>query len=83
MEYLVQGISLAGAGMILTAYTLLQMGWLPRDAVAFNLLNLVGSVLLTVVAVIDGRWGFILLEAVWAVLSLVGLLRPRRVGRPA
>jgi len=72
---LVQAVSLVGAALILAAYALLQSGRLHRTDPAFNLLNLVGSLLLTFVAVVDVRWGFIVLEAVWAALSLAGLLR--------
>jgi hypothetical protein len=72
---LVQVISLMGAGMILGAYALLQVGRLGRHQASFNWLNLVGSVLLAVVAIYDMRWGFILLEVAWALLSLLGLIR--------
>ena len=77
MAHLVQWISVLGAVLILMAYVFLQMGSLRREDSSFNWLNLIGSVLLTVVAVIDMRWGFIFLEATWALLSLGGLLRAR------
>ena len=77
MENLVQWTSLAGALMILGAYGLLQTGTLRREDPSFNWLNLVGSVLLTGVALVDMRWGFIFLEATWAMMSLGGLLRSR------
>ena len=76
-ETVVQTTAVVGAGMILAAYGLLQLGRMGRHDPSFNLLNLIGSLLLTVVAVVDLRWGFIMLEACWAVLSLAGLLRPR------
>jgi Na+-translocating ferredoxin:NAD+ oxidoreductase RnfD subunit len=71
-----QTVSLAGAFLILTAYLLSQRGRLgPRDR-AYNLMNLVGALLLLWVAIVDWRWGFILLEALWAVASIPPLLRP-------
>ncbi len=77
MENLVQWTSIAGAGMLLLAYALLQQGRLRREDAGFNWLNLLGSLLLAVVAVVDMRWGFILLESIWALLSLGALLRHR------
>lgn len=77
MVQLVQWISVLGAILILTAYIFLQRGSLRREDPSFNWLNLLGSLLLTVVAVVDMRWGFIFLEATWALLSLGGLLRAR------
>lgn len=69
-----QILSLAGALLILGAYVANQRGWLgPRD-VSYNLMNLVGALFLLWVAVVDWRWGFILLEAVWALVSIPPLL---------
>lgn len=82
MENLVQWTSLAGAGMLLLAFGLLQSGRLQRQDAAFNWLNLLGSLLLAVVAVADMIWGFILLECVWALLSLGALLRPHPEAKP-
>lgn len=73
-----QSISLCGAALILAAYVALQRGWLTNRDRSFNLLNFLGSVLLTWVAVMDWRLGFILLEAAWALLSLPGIFRPRK-----
>ncbi|NUQ21986.1 MAG: hypothetical protein HOQ09_13640 [Gemmatimonadaceae bacterium] len=75
---LYQLLSLVGAVLILAGFALLQMGRLDRTDRLFNLLNFVGSALLTVVAVEDRRLGFIFLEGAWALLSLVPLLRPPR-----
>lgn len=75
---LYQLVSLIGAGMILAAYIALQRGRLSKDDRVFNVLNFVGSGLLTWIAVVDQRMGFIALEGTWALLSLWPLLRPRR-----
>jgi hypothetical protein len=73
-----QVVSVTGAVMILLGYAALQRGTLGRDDRLFNLLNLVGSSLLAWVAIVDRRWGFILLEVIWALLSLPPLLRRKR-----
>jgi hypothetical protein len=71
-----QVLSLIGAAMILAAYLAFQRGWLERKHRLYHALNFVGSALLTVVAVSDGRAGFIILEGAWALLSIPGTLRP-------
>jgi hypothetical protein len=73
---LYQLTSLVGAAMILAAYVAYQRGRLGREDRVYNLLNFVGSGLLTWIAVADRRWGFIVLEGSWALLSLWPLLRP-------
>lgn len=75
MQLLDQLVSLVGAALILSAYVALQRNWLPRQSRAYNALNLVGSALLTYVAVKDRRMGFIILEAVWALLSVPGTFK--------
>ncbi|HEY8478085.1 MAG TPA: hypothetical protein VIN09_14585 [Chloroflexota bacterium] len=72
-----QVVSIVGAAMILGAYAGVQMGWLKVEQRLYNLLNLLGSLLLAYVAVLDNRIGFILLEGVWAAISALALLRAR------
>jgi hypothetical protein len=63
--------------LVLGAYLLSQRGRLgPRDR-SYNLMNLVGAALLTWVAIVDARWGFIVLEGVWAMASLPPLIGRR------
>jgi hypothetical protein len=78
MPLIDQLISIAGAALVLAAYLALQQGWLRREDRLFNALNLVGSLLLTYVAVVDRRIGFIILEGAWALLSLPGTIRRQR-----
>jgi hypothetical protein len=70
-----QIVSLLGAALILAGYVALQRDWLPRESRAYNVLNFVGSALLTYVAVKDRRVGFIILEGAWALLSVPGMFR--------
>jgi hypothetical protein len=64
-----QVIQVVGALVILGAFAANQLGDLPTDSRLYLLLNLVGSVLLAILAVVEGQVGFILLEGVWAIVS--------------
>ena len=46
---------------------------------SYSAMNFVGSVVLAVVGV---QWGFILLQGVWAILSLWGMITILRGGEP-
>jgi hypothetical protein len=70
-----QAISLAAAAMILFAYGAHQLGRMPRDGFLYLLLNLVGSVALTVFAARARQLGLIFMEGAWALISLLSILR--------
>ena len=71
---LFQVISVVGAGLILGAYVANQKGWSGPASPLYNAANLAGALLLTWVAVVDRRIGFILLEAVWAAVTIPPLV---------
>jgi hypothetical protein len=71
-------LELAGAMSILAAFTLGQLRLLDQHSLVYLVLNLVGSAVLAVIAFVDERWGFLLLEGAWSIVSavsLVGILR--------
>lgn len=72
MDQLVQVI---GALLILGAYAATQFGAMSPHAQSYLVLNLVGSMVLTVLAWEQRQWGFLLLETVWAAVSLWGLVQ--------
>jgi hypothetical protein len=72
---MVQALSLLGAFLILLPFTLTQLNRMAVRSVPYQAMNLAGSGLLEVVALVNQQYGFILLEAVWAGVSLWGLVK--------
>jgi uncharacterized membrane protein YccC len=75
-----QALQLVGAVMILVAFIAAQRGAFSPQDTTYLVLNLVGSAVLAVLALLDEDWGFLLLEGVWAIVSawsLVQVLRSR------
>ena len=80
---LFQVLSVVGALMVLSAYALIQSGvWRELDS-GYLALNIIGSLLLGVVAIEDQRVGFILLEFAWAGLGLIGVVRAIKARKTA
>jgi hypothetical protein len=76
-----QAVQIAGAVAILVAYALGQFRVVDVRSYVYLLLNLFGALVLAVIAYVEGLWGFLLLEAVWAAVSAWGLAT-RLAGKP-
>jgi hypothetical protein len=64
-----------GVLLILLAYFLNSFGIIVSKNLNFILLNLIGSILACLASVLLKYIPFILLEAIWAIVSLISLLK--------
>jgi len=79
---MLQIISVLGALAILGAYVANQFCLIGPSNMSYSVMNFIGSAVLAVIAVIEAQWGFLLLEAVWALVSLWGIITLLRGGTP-
>jgi hypothetical protein len=79
---MLQVVSVFGALAILAAYAANQLRLIGPSNLSYSAMNFAGSTVLTVIAVIEVQWGFILLEGVWAIVSLWAMITILRDGRP-
>src|SRR5688500_11960519 len=75
-------IQVAGSPRILAGSAASQAARLAIDSMSYLLRNFVGSAILATLAWIDQQWGFLLLEGVWAVVSLWSLIQLMRGRAP-
>lgn len=69
-----QLLQLVGALLVLAGFTLAQLGRMDPQSIPYLVVNLVGSAILAALALHEHQWGFLLLEGVWALVSLAGLV---------
>ena len=69
-----QLLQLVGALLVLAGFTLAQLGRMDPQSIPYLVVNLVGSAILAALALHENQWGFLLLEGVWALVSLAGLV---------
>jgi hypothetical protein len=69
-----QVVQMVGALLVLAGFILSQRNLLDADSYLYLIINLTGAAILAVLAFQSRRWGFVLLEGVWALVALAGLI---------
>ena len=75
-----QLLSAIGAVLILLAFWLLQTHRVRPDDRGYQLMNLVGAMLLATAAFMTEGWAFVVLNTVWALVALWALIRGSATG---
>jgi len=68
-----------GVSMVLFAYFLNTMRYIPVNGKLYYVLNSVGGALSCYAALLINFWPFVILEAVWTFVSIYGLIRAMKV----
>jgi hypothetical protein len=76
-----QVVQIVGALLILAGFAGLQLGRISAVSRTYLWLNLVGAIILAVLAFAEEQWGFLLLEGVWSLVSAWSLIQVLQ-GRP-
>ncbi len=76
-------LQFAGALGILVPFAALQFRRTTAHSWSYLSLNLAGSGVLTWLALIESQWGFVILQGVWALAALAGLVRRAIGGTPS
>jgi len=70
-----QWIGFAGMVFIVWAYFILQMGNHGIDSLYYQLLNLIGAILLLISLLVHFNLGSFLIEVFWIIITLYGMLK--------
>lgn len=71
-------VGTGGVALILVAYFLLQTERWSGQSLSYSLVNLVGSLMITVSLVYDFNLSSFIIELAWIAISIYGILRARR-----
>jgi hypothetical protein len=74
-------VQLVGAALVLLAFGLAQAHVLSTTSRRYLLLNVAGSAALAASALAGRQWGFVVLNATWCAVAVVGLVRGRATPR--
>ncbi len=71
-------VQIGGSLLILVAFIAALLGRISQNGYLYLALNAVGSGVLAATAIISREAGFVLLEGVWALVSVVQIIRTAR-----
>lgn len=72
-EFVSQIIQVVGSLLVLSGFALAQWGVLDQKSLRYLMVNTLGSGTLAINATYESQWGFLLLEGVWAIVSVISL----------
>jgi len=68
-------VGLAGVGLVLLCYGLLQLGRIGQSQPLYSILNALGAVLIFLSLTVDFNLASVVIEVCWFTISMVGLYR--------
>jgi hypothetical protein len=68
-------IGAIGVGITLLAYFLNIFSFIPKEGKLFFVMNIVGAALACYASLLINYWPFVILEGVWTLISIAGLLK--------
>ncbi len=76
-------VGLLGAFLIVSAYFLLQVGWIKTEAVSFSVVNGVGAAGIIISLLYEFNLSAMVIEVFWLAISVYGIYRALRLRRKA
>jgi len=77
MGSITQIVGMLGMILVLLAFTFLKLNKITHKDLIYNLLNLIGSLLLAISAIYTRSYPFVILNSVWVVFSLLDIIRKK------
>ena len=68
-----------GVWLILLAYFLNTIGMFKKDKKMFYVLNIIGAALACYASYLIDYWPFVILEGVWTLVSIYGLMKTMKI----
>ena len=72
-------VGLAGVGLIILAYLLLQIERMSARDLSYSVINLVGAALITVSLLFAFNLSAFVIEIIWILISLIGIRKALQV----